>query len=550
MNGLKKGLVSRYIRTLKKIFIMRYPLFFICFIVGHLGFSQNRTLDSLYGALKDNPLHDTIRVRALLTTCSKEYNSYPEKSKIHAEEALKISKEIDYVQGEGEAIRYVGQYYWGLGDFEQSTKYAYEALRIFESISYTKGLGVVYQLLGAIHSSQPNDFEKAKAFHYQALEMFQKGNDKRNIGYAYNSIGALYLNSSMYDQAVENFQKSLEIRKEIKDKDGLGQSYVNLAYAYMRQKKYNESLRFFEKSVVIANDLDNNTYRLVANYSGMGELHMLMGDYEKAELYLFKSVNLAKSIHNKKKTEDAYERLSRVEKTRGRFENSLKYFELSTTYKDSIYTEDKAKKIAEIETRYETEKKDQLIQLLERDKKIQSLWRNIFVTALVLVTLLSLVVYFLQRYRERKNRAILNLQIDSLTNQQSELSEKYKNVLTSSSEKSLASHDQRLLKKAIEIVEHHMSDPLFGVEKMAEEIGMSRTNMHRKLKAITGFPPSELIRSIRLRKAALLLRNETDSISQISFNVGFEDHSYFSKAFKKQFGVSPSEYSQSKVQMD
>jgi AraC-like DNA-binding protein/tetratricopeptide (TPR) repeat protein len=523
---------------------MRYRLFLVCFIVAHLAFGQNRTLDSLYTVLNEHPQHDTTRVRALLTTCSKEYNSYPEKSKANAEEALKISKEIDYVQGTGEAIRYVGLYYWSIGDFEKSTKYSYEALKNFEGISYTKGLGEVYQLLGAIHGSQPNDFEKAKAFHYQALEMFQKGNDKRHIGYAYNSIGVLYLNSSKYDQAVENFQKSLEIRKEIKDKDGLGQSYVNLAYAYMRQKKYNEALHYFEKSVLMANDL-GNTYRLVANYSGMGELYMLMDNYEKAEFHLFKSVDLAKSIHNKKKIEDAYERLSRVEKARGRFENALTYFELSTTYRDSIYTEDKAKKIAEIETRYETEKKDQLIQLLERDKRIQSLWRNIFVTALVLVTLLSLVIYFLQRYRERKNRAILNLQIDSLTNQQSELSEKYKNVLTSSSEKSLASHDQRLLKKAIEIVEHHMSDPLFGVEKMAEEIGMSRTNMHRKLKAITGFPPSELIRSIRLRKAALLLRNETDSISQISFNVGFEDHSYFSKAFKKQFGVTPSEYLQS-----
>jgi len=66
--------------------------------------------------------------------------------------------------------------------------------------------------------------------------------------------------------------------------------------------------------------------------------------------------------------------------------------------------------------------------------------------------------------------------------------------------------------------------------------------MHRKIKAITGFPPSELIRNIRLRRAAHLLKNQTDSIAQISFSVGFEDHSYFSKSFKKQFGVTPSEY--------
>jgi AraC-like DNA-binding protein len=110
------------------------------------------------------------------------------------------------------------------------------------------------------------------------------------------------------------------------------------------------------------------------------------------------------------------------------------------------------------------------------------------------------------------------------------------------SEKTIESQDQRLLKSAIEVVENNIKDALFGVEKMAKEMGMSRTNMHRKIKAITGFPPSELIRSIRLKRAAALLLNQADSVSQISLMVGFDDHSYFSKSFKKQYGVPPSEY--------
>jgi AraC-like DNA-binding protein len=71
---------------------------------------------------------------------------------------------------------------------------------------------------------------------------------------------------------------------------------------------------------------------------------------------------------------------------------------------------------------------------------------------------------------------------------------------------------------------------------------MSRTSLHRKIKSITGFPPSELIRSIRLRKAARLISSRADSAAQISRMVGFEDYSHFSKAFKKHFGVSPSSY--------
>jgi len=74
---------------------------------------------------------------------------------------------------------------------------------------------------------------------------------------------------------------------------------------------------------------------------------------------------------------------------------------------------------------------------------------------------------------------------------------------------------------------------------------MSRSTLQRKIKSFTGFPPSELIRNIRLRKAAVMLRNKSDSVAQISFLVGFDDPSYFTKSFKKQFGVPPSEYLQS-----
>jgi AraC-like DNA-binding protein len=77
---------------------------------------------------------------------------------------------------------------------------------------------------------------------------------------------------------------------------------------------------------------------------------------------------------------------------------------------------------------------------------------------------------------------------------------------------------------------------------MSQEMMMSRTNLHRKIKSITGFPPSELIRSIRLRKAARLIINKVDSVSQIALLVGFDDYSHFSKAFKKHFGVSPTNY--------
>jgi AraC-like DNA-binding protein len=521
--------------------------FLTFFIIGsHLAIGQNHLLDSLYATLKNHPQEDTVRVNIIIAICWEEYTFRPEKNKALAEEALKISKGINFAKGIGTANGAIALYYWATGDYEKATHYAYNMLRIHEGIPYPHGVGQSYQLLAHIHQLE-GDLKKTEVFYNKALTIYKRENLKKDIGFCYSMMGGFYLELGKLDIASDLFHKSLEVKKEINDVDGMSATYGALAQLHTLKKEYSKALEYFEKSLEMVAKL-NNQFRMSVIQAGMGEMYISIGNYDKAKFHLVKSIDLAKGLHHKKMLEKLYRKLALLEKKRGRFDEALTYFALAITYKDSIYTEDKTKKIAEIETRYETEKKDQLIQLLERDKRIQSLWRNIFITALVLVSLLSLVIYFLQRYRERKNRKILNLQIDSLISQQKELSVKYKDVITSGDEKSLISHDQRLLRKAIALVEKKMSDPLFSVEKMAEEIGMSRTNMHRKIKAITGFPPSELIRSIRLRKAALLLLNETDSISQISFNVGFEDHSYFSKAFKKQFGVSPSEYVQSSAQ--
>ena len=306
-------------------------------------------------------------------------------------------------------------------------------------------------------------------------------------------------------------------------------------------------MAYFEKALPLAKKLDY-LERMANIYESMGEMYTLMGKYDKAEIYLFNALSLEKRINNKRMLQTTYNHLAALETKRNRFENALLYFESANVYKDSIYTEDKAKQIAVIETKYDVEKKDQEIQLLERDKRIQFLWTNILVTALIFLVVMSIAAYWILLYREQKNRQILNLEIDQLETQHKELSEKYKNVLTSGTEQSMESQDQSLLKKAIKIVEDNIGDSTFSVESMAKEIGMSRTNLHRKIKGITGLPPSELIRNIRLRKAAVLLLNQAESVSQIGYTVGFEDHSYFSKSFKKQFGVPPSEYLRSKRQ--
>ncbi len=138
---------------------------------------------------------------------------------------------------------------------------------------------------------------------------------------------------------------------------------------------------------------------------------------------------------------------------------------------------------------------------------------------------------------------LLVVRIKNLINSRELLKEKFKKeFLLQPREVILESADDKFLAKALEIVEDHISDSTFDVRNFVSEIGMSRSVLYRKLEAVTGQSANEFIRNIRLKRAAQLLSQNKLNVSEISYEVGFNDPQYFSKCFSKQFGKTPSEY--------
>ena len=93
--------------------------------------------------------------------------------------------------------------------------------------------------------------------------------------------------------------------------------------------------------------------------------------------------------------------------------------------------------------------------------------------------------------------------------------------------------------KVMKAVEEHLSEETFHLDELADSIGMSKVQLHRKLTALTGQAPGELIRSFRLHRAMEMLQKNAGTVAEIAYAVGFNDPSYFSKSFHKQFGRSP-----------
>jgi AraC-like DNA-binding protein len=101
--------------------------------------------------------------------------------------------------------------------------------------------------------------------------------------------------------------------------------------------------------------------------------------------------------------------------------------------------------------------------------------------------------------------------------------------------------DQQFLDRVMTVIDEHISEEEFSIEEFGKDVGMSRSQMHRKLKALTGKSTSLYLRTVRLAKAKQLIEDKKATISEISYQVGFSSPAYFSRCFKEEFGYTPSE---------
>ncbi|MDX9881777.1 MAG: two-component regulator propeller domain-containing protein [Prolixibacteraceae bacterium] len=142
------------------------------------------------------------------------------------------------------------------------------------------------------------------------------------------------------------------------------------------------------------------------------------------------------------------------------------------------------------------------------------------------------------------NSEILVSQILSLIKNRQLLRAKYREkIMVTPSEIAPSNRDEQFVKKILKIVEDNLSNPEFSVQWLASEYGMSQTSLNKKLVVLTGQKAKIFIRTIRLKRAAQLLKQDEKSIAEITYEVGFNDLQYFRKCFVEEFGCLPNEYS-------
>ena len=112
----------------------------------------------------------------------------------------------------------------------------------------------------------------------------------------------------------------------------------------------------------------------------------------------------------------------------------------------------------------------------------------------------------------------------------------------------LTTPDRAFLQNLDHVLERHLSDSAFSIRRLLRAVGMSRTDLHRKLERTVKMSATEYVRFVRLRRAAFLMRNNPEwSISTVAFEVGFNSQSYFTRKFKETFGHCPEQWKSMQV---
>jgi AraC-like DNA-binding protein len=146
------------------------------------------------------------------------------------------------------------------------------------------------------------------------------------------------------------------------------------------------------------------------------------------------------------------------------------------------------------------------------------------------------------------NLELLSIRVRSLLEQRNKLQSYFKSGVTLEPETiKLTSVDEKFVIKAKEIIERNIDNPDFNVNQFVKEMGTSNSILYRKLTTMIGMSPVEFIKNMRLKRAVQLLKEQKFTISEVAYATGFNDTSYFTVCFKKQFGITPSDFVDSVV---
>ena len=476
------------IRTIVILFIC--AMFHLLHI--ELKAQENAEIDSLKQFI-DPATRDTTQIRILSELGDLYYRSLPDTASFYYRIALDIAKEIEDSLAEAECLRAIGTVKQIKGEYDSALVYFAEALTMLEEIGDKDKTATCYNNIGYVYKLKGN-YAEAIEYFYRALEIAEELGQKRQMARTYNNIGSVHLSQGDIERSNEVFEKALALYTEIGYTYGVAICNVNLGINSFNQGDFEKSLEYHEIALEIHKKI-NNTQGISICYGNMSEIYRNLDQLDKAIEYSLYSIELYKEMGYKEGLAAAYVNVSNLNsrlayaadlsdpkriaytnsavdhghialelaremksysyenaaaealmyayQNKDDYKKAMEFAELFIATKDSMFREEKTNAILEIETRYETEKKQQQLelqesQLIAKDATIrqQKTFRNALAAGLASVVLVVVVLIYGYTQKKKANRKITE-QNEQIT----EANEELKVLLEAINEQNLALTD-------------------------------------------------------------------------------------------------------------
>lgn len=417
-------------RCLNSARVCQLVFIVLCCLVKESSFAQDSKIDSLK-KLISNDIADTSKIKHLnqLSWSQKNVSLYTE-ALASLNQALELGEKASYKKGLADSYNLIGVVYLEQGDYNRALENYLLALEIRRETGDTKGIAALYNNIGLVEQSKGNygkalqNYKDAAVLNKQTGNKSWLANNYNNIGITYaeilknnealenyliakkikeeinetndpqyaniiSNIGNCYFARADYPKALEIFKSALKIREAINDPHGISDSYLSIGSVFFEQAKtagdiatqkalYAKTFENFSASLKLKKEVGDLMGITVAHLN-MGSLYLKQNKTDTAQREFLAGLVISKENRLNDITTNIYQLLSQCDSLKGNWKGAYEYKQLQKQYSDSVYNDENSKKLAEMTTRFETEKKEAQIDLLEKEKKRTRLFIGIFV---------------------------------------------------------------------------------------------------------------------------------------------------------------------------
>ena len=368
-------------------------------------------IDSLENELKT--AKDTNRAKILYTIAKNEYNNQPDKCMKYAIESAEICKKFGIKRLEASSYSIIGVIHKNRGEFEKALEFQLKALPIAQSLGNKKLLASTLNDLGIIYKTL-KQFHTAIEHYEKALKIIEE------LGYVYpsimiiNNIGTIYVEIDEEDKALEYYEKALELSETSGILYAKAICLNNIGELLAKQNQQKEALEYFLETYEIdkqTGDKMGGIYTLL----NLGAVYSALNNHSNSVNYYKLALNDAIELNATMLQSQIYAGLSESYERMKDTKTALFYFKKFKALNDSVFTAEKSKQIAEMQTKYQTTETKKENEILENENKIKDLKlekrkSTILVLILLSITIIGIAVFLYYRYKQ-KQKALLNQEI-------------------------------------------------------------------------------------------------------------------------------------------